>query len=293
LSKLSHEYSTTLSYPIRYESIPKGKVIVGEPPRKIQLKVKAFGYTLLKCKLSAALSPISLDLNKHLSQSFGASKSKHFVLTYRIRNSVAKDLGSEILLEGIEPDTLFVELADVVEKKVRVQPVYSVSYDRQFMQSGSIVLEPDMVTINGPKSILDTISTVKTRPIILNKLNQKVAEKLSLVPIHQVSFSTRKVMVTLPVEKYTEITINVPVEIENQPDNVKFLCIPKNVDVKCNVVLSKYFTLKPNMFKAVVDYALIDKSLNKKLKVKLVKFPDFVGLVDFTPKYVEYIIEKR
>ncbi len=65
------------------------------------------------------------------------------------------------------------------------------------------------------------------------------------------------------------------------------------MDVKCNVVLSKYFTLTPAMFKAEVDYTQISSSLSKKLKVKLVTVPSFVNLVDYSPKYVEYIIEER
>jgi len=293
LSKLNHEYSTSLSYPVRYESLPKGKVLVGEPPRKIQLKVKAFGYTLLKCKLGAALSPIELDLNKHLSYSYEGSKVKQFVLTYRLRNSVVKQLGSEILLEGIEPDTLTLELADMVSKKVIVKPDFEVNFEQQYMQSGYLDLEPDSITISGPKSIIDTINEVSTKEVKFKKLNQKVSKKVSLIPINQVSFSKRNVMLSLPVEKYTEITVKVPVSIDNQPDSVKLLFIPKAVDVKCNVVLSKYFTLSPSMFKADVDYTQISSSLSKKLKVKLSIVPDFVKLVDYTPKYVEYIIETR
>lgn len=293
LSKLSHEYSTTLAYPIRYESLPKGKVLVGEPPRKIQLRVKAFGYTLLKEKMSAALSPIELDLNKHLSQSFEGSKAKQFILTFRLRNSVIKQLGSEILLEGIEPDTLFVELAAIADKVVQVKPDLQTDFEQQYMQSGDLYLEPQEITISGPKSVIDTIEIVKTKQIKLKKLNQKFTKKISLIPINQVSFSSRSVILSLPVEKYTEITVKVPVEIENQPDNVKLLFIPRTIDVKCNVVLSKYFNLKPMMFKAVVDYSLISNSLNKKLKVKLSTVPEFVNLVDFNPKYVEYIIENR
>jgi len=293
LSKLSHEYSTTLAYPIRYESLPRGKVLVGDPPRKIQLKVKAFGYTLLKCKISAALSPIELDLNKHLSHSFEGSKARDFILTYRLRNSVAKQLGSEIMLEGIEPDTLNVELADMVDKKVQVQPMIETDFDQQYMLSGDLTIVPHEITISGPKSVIDTIKIVKTKGIKFKKLNQKVSKKLSLIPINQVSYSSRSVMLTIPVEKYTEITVKVPIDVENQPDSVRMMFIPKTTDVKCNVVLSKYFTLKPNMFKAVVDYSLISSSLNKKLKVKLVTVPEFVSLVDFSPKYVEYIIENR
>ena len=281
-----------MSYPIRYESFPKGKVIVGEPPRKINLKVKAFGYTLLKCKLGAALSPIELELNKHLSQSFEGSKVKQFILTYRLRNSVIKQLGNEIYLEGIEPDTLILELADMVSKKVQVKPNVEFTFEQQFMQSGFFDFEPDSITISGPKSIIDTINKVVTKEVKLKKLNKTVSKKVSLIPINQVAFSKRSVMLSLPVEKYTEITVKVPININNQPESLRLLFIPKTVDVRCNVVLSKYFTLTPNMFKAEVDYAQIASSLSKKLKVKITA-PNFVNLVDYSPKYVEYIIEEE
>ncbi|RPH32874.1 MAG: hypothetical protein EHM93_07455 [Bacteroidales bacterium] len=293
LSKLSHEYSTTMAYPIRYENLPKGKVLVGEPPRRIQLRVKAFGYTLLKEKMSAALSPIELDLGKHLSQSFEGSKVKQFILTYRLRNSIVKQFGSEILLEGIEPDTLYVELSDMVNKMVRIHPQVEVDYEQQYMASGDLTLEPDSIAISGPKSVIDTIKLVNTKQVKFKNLNQRVLERIQIIPINQVTFSTRSVTLSIPVEKYTEITIKVPVDIENQPDSVKLMFIPKTIDVKCNVVLSKYFILKPIMFRAVVNYNLISNSLTKKMKVRIVAVPDFVNLVDFSPKYVEYIIEKR
>jgi len=243
--------------------------------------------------MSAALSPIDLDLDKYLSQSYGGGKQKYFVLTYRIRSSIAKQLGGDIFLEGIEPDTLFVDLTETIDKKVPVKLFLKADFERQYMQSGGVVIEPDKILLKGPKSVLDTISEVLTKPLKFSEINQKIVQKVSLVPIPQVSFSTRSVMVTVPVEKYTELTVTVPVEIENQPDGVKLFFLPKSVDVKCNVILSKYFALKPRMFKAVVDYNLINKSINKKLKVKIVTLPEYTSLVDFNPKYVEYIIADR
>ena len=196
-------------------------------------------------------------------------------------------------MEGIEPDTLFVELAPIADKIVHVKADIQTDFEPQFMQSGEITLEPQEITISGPKSVIDTIKIVRTKQIKFKKLNQKVTKKLSLIPVNQVSFSDRTVILSLPVEKYTEITVKVPVEIENQPDNVRLMFIPRTIDVKCNVVLSKFFTLKPVMFKAVVDYGLISNSLNKKLKVKLKMVPEFINLIDYYPKYVEYIIESR
>ena len=56
---------------------------------------------------------------------------------------------------------------------------------------------------------------------------------------------------------------------------------------------SKYFEVKPEMFQAIIDYNFIHQSLSNKLKVKFDKVPENVNIIDFNPKYVEYIIEKR
>ena len=292
LSKLSHEYTTTLSYPVRYVNPPKGKIMVGEPLRKISLRVKAFGYTLLRCKMSAALNPIEFDFNKLPIRSMDGSFSRQYILTSRARNSIVSQFGSDIVIESIEPDTIHLEFAYVVEKTVPVKADISIDLDRQYMLSGPFLLEPKTLTISGPKSIIDTIHEVKTKHIKLVKLNQEFQKNLSLVPIHQVNFSNRNVLLTIPVEKFTELTLKIPLEVENEPLGSKLTLIPSSIDVKCNVVLSRYFSITPSLFKAVVDYNQIGQSLNSKLKVRFITIPETVNLIDYNPKYIEYFIEK-
>lgn len=293
LSKLSHEYTTTLSYPVRYINFPKGKVMVGEPTRKVALRVKAFGYTLLRCKMSAALNPIEFDFNKLPLRTLDGSFSKQYILTSRARNSIISQFSSDLQIESVEPDTLHFEFAYVVEKSVTVQPDVQVDFERQYMLSDQISIEPKSIIISGPKSILDTINLVKTKQIKLTKLNQRIEKRISLIPIHQVGFSDRNVLLVIPVEKYTELSLKIPIEIENAPDDINLLVVPKTIEIKGNVVLSKYFNIKPAMFKATVDYNLINQSLTNKLKVNLSVVPQSVDLVDFEPKYIEYFIVKH
>jgi len=293
LSKLSHEYSTTLSYPIRFVNFPKGKIMVGEPPRKVSLRVKAYGYTLLRMQMSAALNPIEFDFTKLPLRSTDGSFSKQFILTSRARNSIVSQFGNDVQIENVEPDSLYFEFAYVVEKSVFVEPAVKVEFDRQFMLSEPISIEPKSIIISGPKSILDTISKVQTRPVKLSKLNRRVEKNLSIAPIYQVNFSERNVLLTVPVEKFTELTLKIPIDVENVPDDIKLLIVPMAIEVKCNVVLSKYFNIKPTLFRAVVNYTDIDQSLTNKLKVNITRKPESIKLSDFEPKYIEYYIEKR
>ena len=122
LSKLSHEYTTTISYPVKYINLPKGKVLVGEPLAKLTLRVKAFGYTLLNYKMSAILVPIEIDVTNLKFKTMKGQPSKQFIPTTQIQNSFSTQLSSELVLQDIYPDTLFLEFARMVEKRVKIKP---------------------------------------------------------------------------------------------------------------------------------------------------------------------------
>ena len=41
LNTLNKEYTTELTYPIRYTDLPKGKLLVSEPPKNMTLEIRA------------------------------------------------------------------------------------------------------------------------------------------------------------------------------------------------------------------------------------------------------------
>jgi hypothetical protein len=293
LNKLSSEYTTDLSFPLRIVNQPKGKIIVGDPPKEISLKVNAFGYYLLRYKIGSSLMPITVDLSQAYLLPYNNSDSQFFLLTSRLRRSISSQLSGEFQLEAIMPDTLFFEFTTLVEKKVRVVPNLNITFERQYMQSGPVIALPDSITISGPKSLIDTISEIYTLPVKQDRLVSTFETSATLPSIKQVAFSHRKVEVTLPVEKFTEASITVPVEVNNQPENTDVKLIPSSVVLKCNVVLSQYSNLNSRYFTAQVDYFAIDMNMAKRLRVTITRKPDFIQKYDFEPKYIEYIIEKK
>lgn len=291
LSKLSHEYSSTINYPIKFVHLPTGKVLVGTPPEKISLRVKAFGYTLLRYKMSAVMIPLEIDLQKTRTRLMKNSSTKLFINTSTLTKSISTQLSGDLILEDISPDTLFIEFAKVVEKKVKVKLKHRISFEKQYMQSGEIISDPDSITLSGPKSIIDTLKEVTSRLIKFEKLNETTITPVKIRQIPQVAYSHKSVKVTIPVEKYTEKSIKVLINVMNIPDGYQVITLPDAVDVRLNVTLSHYFDLKSQMFRVFSYYKPI--SGNELLEVKLESFPEFVQIIDFEPKQVEYIIKKQ
>ena len=48
LNALNKEYTTEISYPIKYTELPKGKLLVSEPPKEMTLTIKAHGFAPLQ-----------------------------------------------------------------------------------------------------------------------------------------------------------------------------------------------------------------------------------------------------
>ena len=292
LNKLTNEYTTELLFPVKIVNQPKGKVIVGEPVKELSLRVTAFGYNLLPYKIGSSLLPITIDLNQSILTPIPGTGSRSYILTSRLRHSISSQLSGDFQLESILPDTIIFEFTTLVEKKVKVKPNLQVNFERQFMQAGLVVTTPDSIIISGPKSIIDTINQVTTLPIIRSNLFENTDLVASLPVIKQVGFSHRKVHVMLPVEKFTEAKIDVPIEAVNVPSDIAIKLMPSIVTIKCNVVLSQYTTLNSKQFSVQVDYNSVDQNSGNRLRVNVTRKPDKVQRYDFEPKYVEYLIEK-
>ena len=75
-------------------------------------------------------------------------------------------------------------------------------------------------------------------------------------------------------------------------DSLLLRAFPGKVKVSFQVGLSDYETINEHFFRAVVDYSEAGNMLGNKLQVKLEKKPEYIRSVNFTPKTVEYILEK-
>jgi hypothetical protein len=137
---------------------------------------------------------------------------------------------------------------------------------------------------------MDTIKTIYTETIEKTKVNDTVFKQADLQPVRTLQYNVENVEVVAPVEKFTEKTLSVPIEAVNLPSNLILKTFPGYITVSTMVAVSDYTKLSPDQFRAIVDYNEI--STQKKLKVSLLKAPDYIVNTKFVPKTVEFLIEK-
>ncbi len=293
LKVLDNSYTTFITYPIKYIQYRSDIEMVGHVPEEITLNVTGMGYELLKNKLTARRSPIilhvvALNLNK-----IENNPNRYFVLTHYLKENIQRQLGTDLTLNYIQPDTLWYDFSPVIRKKIRVLVDLDIKYVKQYMQEGEYIVQPDSITVWGPKSIIDTLTGVSTEKERIIGAFRSFSKELSLIPIPQVRFDKPTVNVTVPVEKFTEATITVPIRTIHVPDSFILKVFPSVVQVNYWVSLKNYPKIKASQFNVFVDFNDSYESISGKLKVRINNLPYGVKLISYAPKSVEFIIESN
>jgi hypothetical protein len=292
LNALDHNYSTNITFPIKYIHQMPNKEMVGDVPKELNLNVSGRGYTLLRDVFTASQHPIILRAMSLSYDSINSDSNNFSVQTRSLKEIIQRQLGTEITLNYITPDTIFYEFSPIERKKVPVEPNLDIEYASQYMLGSGVTSKPDSIIVSGPHSLTDTIKKVQTVYKKFSKVDKSFSVDFNLIPITGVYFVKKQVAIFVPVEKFTESFIMVPVIVINLPDSMEMKTFPASIKINYIVSLRNYNKVRPQQFRAIVDYRNINSSINNKLKVTLERQPAFVKSVSFRPKTVDYIIEK-
>jgi len=292
LNALSEEYTTTVNYPVSYSDFPSKKILSNELPSRLKLTVRAYGFDLLRYKLSFFQS-LNFPVNEYTNNKMEKLGENNFLFsTNRMTSQVATQLSSAISVTHISPDTINFQFSSLIEKKIPVHLNSELKFEPQFRLGGDIVLNPDSISVIGAQAIIDSVKQVETDILKLKKLNETKKKKLSLVKIKGLDFVQKKVEVELIVERFTEAQKQVDLQVVNLPDSLFLRLFPHQIKISYLVGLKDYETISAEQFELEIDYAAIDSTSNK-LKVNLKNSPLNVSNVSFYPDEVVYLIEKR
>ncbi len=289
LNALGKDYSTNILYPVKYMNPPKSQFLANEPPSKLELKVDAHGFTLLRYKLSLSFSPIVLNLNT-ITQNIESNKGKYYIPSSGLVRRVSSQISNEITVREIHPDILVIELDSLKSKNVPVKADIDLNFKPQFNLRIPVALDPDQIKITGPAHVIDTINFVSTKKLEFKEIDNSLARNVEILHPEKTDITPEKVLLKVEVEKFTEKDIKIPLQIKNKPKDVKIKLFPSEVRVSCMVGLSRFDNITAEDFSASVDYNDI-KEDTKNLKITVKQKTSLVQSSRHTPEAVEFLIE--
>ncbi len=287
--ELMKDYTDEIRYHVTFINAPRDLILTNSGESIISVEMKAQGFELLAAKYARALRTLTIDLStlKIRSTTDGYSA---YLPSARLMEQLGNQIRFDKEITFIKPDTLFFRFSEIFRKQVPVKLDISYSLNGQYDITDSINLRPEVITVSSIKSIIDTITFVKTQKLNLSQLDSSVRVKVALFKGSQASllkYSSDSVTIKINIEKVTEAAYTIPVSIAGNGENVKIF--PDKVEITCRVPLSVYPRIEASGFSAEVQYqpSLIKE---KKLKVTLVRIPEKVKILKIQPAEVEYII---
>lgn len=292
-NRLGEETNATIQYPITFINLPMQKVVVNDLPDNFDLSVHGRGFDILRYKLGKTPEPVVINLSR-LNHILAKESTMEFNLgTNALFEEIKSQLPTDIGLTMIQPDTIYFVFSNYGEKRVPVIPVLDLHFDSQCRIDGDVAVEPNMVTVNGPDIILDTLKAVYTKPISARKVTHNVRKNVELQPIEGIALVHRRVKVEVPVSKFTESVITVPITVKNESDNYNVKVMPNEVVIRYWVSINDFSRINPSDFKVEVDAGQVNSQIGLQLPVDVSVKPQNVFNVQVEPKIVNFVIESR
>ncbi|MBS2213757.1 YbbR-like domain-containing protein [Carboxylicivirga mesophila] len=285
-------YTTEVSYPIKFVNVGEDEIINGSARRELNLKIKGGGFKILNYLTRHKVSAKGVDISGlrriSLDGVTGAyiNSNDYFKL-------IEDELVVGIELVSITPDTLFIPLLKKQSKILPVKVVADYSFAQQCQLSGPIAVQPDSVTVSGAAQVLDSIEYIQTRPLKFEKLADTIVRNVALEKSDNLELSAKRVVVTLPVEPFTEANVMVPIKALNLPDSLQLKTFPSEVNISYHLGLSRPLYLARD-FNVSIDFSSIDlKQPPRRLKVRVSDYPGNAQNMSYQPLFVEYLLERK
>lgn len=291
LNALSKEYTTIVSYPIKYINPPKNQFLANKPPEKFDLKVDAYGFTLLRHKLSLSFSPIILNLT-NITRNLESNSGRYTINSSGLIRRISDQVSNEINISEIQPEYFEIKFDSLKRKMVPVNFNITTEFKPEFNLKKPITSIPNKVTITGPSSVLDTIKVIRTKSKSFTKIDADINKEVELDEPEGVSVTPKKVELKIEVEKFTEKELSIPVKVLNQPEDKSVKIFPSEIKILFTVGLSEFEKINTSDFSAIVDYNSIEPGSDY-LEVTIDKKPPLNQLIRYSPEKVEFLVESN
>lgn len=284
---LNNKYVYTAKTVLVYKNFPQKKAFHPLQSDTVDLLVEGTGWQLLFARLRVSPPSINISLDK--------LNNRNYILFSEQLYSVNSQLETSQKIISVRPDTLYFDFSKRTVKKVPVKLVSNLTFARQFGISDDIETNPDYVTVSGPQEELEKIREWKTDTLKLKDIQRPSVSRVAMKPNLQknVNIFPSTIEVKLPVDEFTEKTLEIPIKVLNNTEYYNVKLYPKKLKITFLVALSSYQQVNEDFIEAAVDLNEWKVQNHRQLSVKLTRFPDYCKKVKLVPEKVDFIIEKQ
>ncbi|MGY5352896.1 hypothetical protein ACXGQW_10125 [Wenyingzhuangia sp. IMCC45533] len=285
INQLSKNYNQVVNYEVVYVDLPDAFVFQEAPPSTISVRLHTTGYYFFKKAFTSNQLEISL---KNVMQEGGY---QYFLSNTNISKQVRLSINDRVQVIEILEDRLLFKLGKRSFKKVPVIPNLQIDYHLGYHSFEGVQLYPDSIQVSGPELQLKKVDKIYLEPYQETDVLTSISQNLPIVKPQgdKLTFDHESVRVEIEVEKVTEKTLILPIQVINT-GNKEVVVYPKKIKVHCKVRLSQFNEINESDFIVVTDF---NKRGDKYIATELIKKPSSILSVKVQTDKVEYLILKQ
>lgn len=289
ISNLSETFTSRSSFALQFAKTPENYVITSASKDELHVKLRAVGFQFLGFSINKKKVELDLSLAER-------KDSTLFIPAAVYRSQIERQLPGSMTLLEIDEDTIFFGFFEVESKKIPIRPKMFLNLSQNFLLDGDLLIQPDSITIKGPKNEIDTIEYVNTIKTDLTSATSSFSLKVNLDKsplLKNTRFSTEAVLLNGKVARFSEKVIDVPIGVINLPSGLKIRTFPKNARIVCKAKLNDLKQLKPSDFEIIADYASIEGVETNILMLQIAKQPKTIESARLEESQVEFILNRE
>lgn len=284
---LNKERETNINIPVRYIGLPQDIVITNNPANTVSVTIAEEGLRLFSYRRNN-ITPLLLDVNKNLDD-----KGRVLIDREQIYNRLSSKLLPTTSVLKINPDSIVLEFQKLHTKILPIELVADLKTASQYYIANDIRIIPDSVAVSGTYNLISNLTSVKTKAVILDRLDKNMSFKYMLEMHDSARYSVDEVTIEIDVDRFTEKHIKLPVTLINVPENIQIRTFPTIVEVTYNVGMSNFNSINEDDIKLVLDYQSLVKDDNGRKKLELRTETKDIFNIRINPEEVEFLLEKN
>lgn len=284
LMTLNETMEREFKIPVRLSGVPRNAVITGELPDTVRVTVRDKGFTLV----TYDFRPLVFRFSNYADEDEGKGV---IPLTDVQKQVLSQMYGSSKLLQ-VKPGAFDFYFTYGTSKKVPVVFRGKITTNKSYYLAHT-EFYPSMVTVYANKQQLDKLQTVEIEPFNYRNLQDTIRQAVKIRKIRGVKIVPPTVRLSVYPDVLTEEAIDVPITAINMPPGMVLRTFPSKVTVRFTIGASLFRTIKPNLFKVVVDYEELAANPSDKCTLQLRSVPRSVSKASLEIDRVDYLLEQQ
>ncbi|MEM6805244.1 MAG: hypothetical protein AAF696_27855 [Bacteroidota bacterium] len=277
---LNEEYETSLRYTVR---LPENVRLGSEEAPSIRIDAKGSGIDLMLARIRSRKDTLSFDFTEE-------EIKEGYILVKEHEDQVKSNLQG-VKIAALKPDKLYFDYLNDFANTVPLEFGTELNLAPAYQLEEEPELDEDSVLLRGPKEVIDTIKSWKTTGRVDKVITDASSFEVQVLDtLEGIDVYPKYVNVEVKPIKYTEIKLDIPIEIQDKPLGLKVRLSHDSINYTCLVPMDEYSRMERlvEKLRIIVPFDQLDENIPN--FIPKAELPASLKLIRMSPLEVNFVL---